>query len=183
MTLQTPENQKTYLEDIQDIQDSLLSSPLSQALCLSPLLSPIAPAVTLTLQEFNRISDYCDCAQQQISSLEQQRDEDTKSYKLLSAHDHILGTIIANQINSLAQSTLDFSELGRFALSVLQSQTDAADLVHGLRAASASRDFPTLHAILTNPALCLKLPLLPLPKEKMERREKTEKKKRKKGFS
>lgn len=155
MTLQTPENQKTYLEDIQDIQDSLLSSPLSQALRLSPLLSPIAPAVTLTLQEFNRISDYCDCVQQQISSLEQQRDEDTKSYKLLSAHDHILGTIIADQINSLAQSTLDFSELDRFALSVLQSQTDAADLVHGLRAASTSRDFPTLHAILTNPAFIL----------------------------
>lgn len=122
MTPETPEIQKNYLGETQEPQESLSSSPFSQALRLSPLLSPIAPLITLALQEFDRISDYYDSAHQQISSLEQQRDEDIKSYKTLSAHDHLLGIIIAEQIDSLAPS---------------------------------SSDFPTLHAILTNPTFDL----------------------------
>lgn len=155
MIPEIPEIQKNYLGETQELQESLSCSPLSQALHLFPLLSPIAPVITLTLQEFNRISDYYDSTHQQISSLERQRDEDIKSYKTLSVHDHLLGTIIAEQIDSLAQSTLDFSELDRFTLLALQTESGTSELIHSLRTAPSSSDFPTLHAILTNPSLAL----------------------------
>lgn len=150
-----PEIKKTYIDETQELQESLLSSPLSQALHLSPLLSPIAPVITLTLQEFNRISDYYDSARQQISSLEQQREDDAKSYKALLDHDRLLGTVIADQIGSLAQSSLDFSEVERFALRSLQGQSTSSELAKDLRATPTSSDFPTLHALFTNPAFAL----------------------------